>query len=208
MPKPLPSDSLEAAIRAHFGLTQQELARHLGISRTLLTHLETGRRQATLAVSQRLHWLADLLPAPEGHGPVAPDFALPPLPATNADALLAALPDFGLLPTAILRKRQRQAGAQAAAIRWTLQHQGKQTRLQQRRQWGLSVLQQATHPVLRTANDQRRFEHWLYSLAADVTAAAPTPAVAAERALAVLRLLVLDAEVAGLARLLGAATRL
>jgi hypothetical protein len=38
---------------------------------------------------QVLHWLADLLPAPEDYGPAAPDFALPPLPAAGFRAAAA-----------------------------------------------------------------------------------------------------------------------
>jgi len=206
MPRRSYSNTLEAAIRAHFGLTQQELARYLGISRALVTHIEAGRRLPASTINKRLFWLGDLLPAPEGYGPVAPDFALPPLPIANAEALLAVLPDFGPLPTATLRKRQRQAGAQAAALRWALHRENKQSMLHQRRQWALTVLQGAPPPAFATDADQVRFEHWLHSLAADVVAAAPTPAATAARALAVLRLLVLDVEVAGLARLLNTTT--
>jgi transcriptional regulator with XRE-family HTH domain len=202
MPKPLPSDSLEAAIRAHFGLTQQELARYLGISRALLTHFEMGRRQSTLTVSKRLHWLADLLPPPDSNGPVPPNFTPPPLPTVNAELLLTALPSLGPLPSATLRKRQRQVTFQAVDLRYKLQKAGKRAAHQQRRQWALAVLQAAPPPSFATTADQYRFEHWLHSLAADVSAASPTPANTAAHALAVVRMLTLEAEVALLARLL------
>jgi len=45
--------SVEAAIRGHFGLSQADLARYLGVSVPLLSHYETGRRPAPLAVVRR-----------------------------------------------------------------------------------------------------------------------------------------------------------
>ncbi|MDB5270639.1 MAG: DNA-binding transcriptional regulator, XRE-family domain, partial [Hymenobacter sp.] len=65
----IPSTSAEAAVRAHFGLSQQELARYLGVSAGFITHLEAGRKATPAAQALRLTRLARLLPPSEGHGP-------------------------------------------------------------------------------------------------------------------------------------------
>lgn len=201
----LPSDTLEAAIRFHFGLTQAELGRYLGTSAGLVAHLEAGRRQPTAATSQPLEWLAQLLPPPTGTGPAAPAFVAPggpPEPA--AETLLAALPAFGALPPVALQRRQRLVVAQAARLRWGLHRAGKAGALQARRQWGLAVLQAARSAGALAPAGRAHLDYWLGVLAADVAAAAPSPAARAEGALAVVRLLVLDLEAAALARLLAA----
>lgn len=60
-------------------------ARYLGISEARMTHLEAGRRRPSPLTDKRLHWLADLLPPPEGRGRAAPT------PATAAAQALAVL---------------------------------------------------------------------------------------------------------------------
>lgn len=67
------------ALRRYFGLTQPELADYLGLSRTLLAHIEGGRRSIPLTAMQRLVQLLRLLPPPYGRGPA--DAPLPPSPA-------------------------------------------------------------------------------------------------------------------------------
>ncbi|MBD2716793.1 hypothetical protein KBK19_17240 [Microvirga sp. STR05] len=42
--KALPSSSLTAAVRTHFGLTQEELGRFVGVSGAVVAHVEAGRR--------------------------------------------------------------------------------------------------------------------------------------------------------------------
>ncbi len=201
----LPSDTLEAAIRFHFGLTQAELGRYLGTSAGLVAHLEAGRRQPTAATSQPLEWLAQLLPPPTGTGPAAPAFAVPGSPAEPAvETLLAALPAFGALPPAALQRRQRLVVAQAARLRWGLHRAGKADALQARRQWGLAVLQGTLPAETLAPAGRAHFDYWLGVLAADVAAATAAPATQAARALAVVRLLALDLEAAALARLLTA----
>lgn len=80
----LPSDTLEAAVRTQFGLSQEELARYLGVTRGLVAYLEAGRRPPTAALTRRLGYLAALLPPPTGHGPAAPRFGVPePLPKSR-----------------------------------------------------------------------------------------------------------------------------
>lgn len=202
--------SLEAAIRAHFGLTQAELARYLGVSERHVGHLEAGRRAPSPTLSRRLHWLADLLPPPEGTGPALPAPGSPlataaalPLPVALPATLRAALPDFGPLPARSLRARQRQAAAQAAALRRGLHQAAKAADHHARRAAALAVFRAAVSPAAPTPADAARFAHWLGSLAADVAAAAPTPAAGAGHALATLRLLALEAEAAALALLAG-----
>ncbi|WP_400193044.1 helix-turn-helix domain-containing protein [Hymenobacter sp. B81] len=199
----LPSNTLEAAIRAHFGLAQAELARYLGVSASLVAKVEAGRRRPSRPVEQRLTRLGDLLPPPTGQGPVAPRFAAAPLPPPP----VVELPDFGAaLPLAPLRWRQAQVLAQASRLRWQLHQAGKGAALQQRREWGLAQLQAALGPAaLPDPAEQAHVGRWLAVLAADVQAAAPTPAARAAQALAVLRLLTLDAEAAALAPLVAAA---
>ncbi len=201
----LPSDTLEAAIRFHFGLTQAELGRYLGISAGLVAHFEAGRRRAMPSAEQRLTWLAQLLPPPTGTGPAAAAFAAPAAPSQPAVAtLLAALPTFGALPPAALQRRQRLVVAQAARLRWGLHRAGKADALQARRQWGLAILQAALPAETLAPAERAHLDYWLGVLAADVAAATAAPATQAARALAVVRLLMLDLEAAALARLLTA----
>ena len=202
----LPSATLEAAVRAHFGLTQDELGRCLGTSGTHVGHLEAGRRRASKQRNERLDDLARLLPPPEGGGPAAPAFEKLELPAESPGL---HLPAFGPLSAAPLRKRHKQVLAQAARLRWALHREGKGAALHQRRQWGLGVLQAglvadpAAGPAPSPAEQAHR-QRWLAALAADVAATAPTAASAAAQALAVVRLLALEAEAAALTRLLAA----
>ncbi|SHK09131.1 helix-turn-helix domain-containing protein [Hymenobacter psychrotolerans] len=198
----LPSDTLEAAVRAHFGLSQEELARYLGVTRGLVAHLEAGRRPPTAAVSRRLGYLAALLPPPTGHGPAAPRFGVPePLPPLA----LPALPDLGGAPDAApLRRRLLQVRAQAARLRLALHQAGKGSALQQRREWGLALLRAALPPAEATAAaEQAHLGRWLAVLAADIGGSAATPARRAAQALALLRVAALEAEAAALTPLLG-----
>lgn len=197
------SSTLEAAVRIHFGLTQAELGRYLGVSERQVGNLEAGRRLASAAVNQRLERLAQLLPPPEGTGPTLPASSPLALPNASAkEALAAALPDFGPLAAGPLQARQRQVASQAAALRWGLHRDGKRETLQQRREWGLAVLQAALPGEGVDAVERAHIARWLRVLAADVVAAAPSPDAVAARALAVVRLLALDVEAAALAQLL------
>ncbi len=199
--KPIPSNSLEAAIRAHFGLTQEELARYLGITRGQVAHLEAGRRLPSTSSTMLIWPLALLLPPPEGQGEAAPDFlaeSLAPCPGTG---LLLLPPNVGpLLPTP-LRVRQRRVAAQAAALRWALHKEAKRHALQSRRQWGLAVLQ-ANLPQLFTLPDKTKIQRWLDTLSRDVAATIPAPAATTAQILMVLRMMALEAEAAALGQLL------
>ena len=198
----IPSNSLEWAVRAHFGLAQAELARYLGVSAGLVAHYEAGRRTANRLADARLTRLGNLLPPPTGQGSAAPGFRTE-LPTAAPVETLPALPPFGPLPAAPLLARQRAVAAQAARLRWGLHREGKRQALQSRRQWGLGVLQAALLAVPVPPAERTHIARWLDVLAADVAAAAPDSATLAERALTVVRLLALDTEAAALARLLG-----
>ncbi len=200
MPKSLPSNALEAAVRAHFSLSQDDLARYLGVTRTQIAHLEAGRRRASASQNKLLDDLARLLPPPEGSGPLAPIFEKPTLLAVPP---APALPSLSQLPAAPLRQRQRQVLAQAARLRLLLHQQGKGYVLQQRRQWGLGVLQAGLLAGPTDAAQQAHRLRWLATLAADVAAAAPSPAAEAGQALQVVHLLALELEAAALEQLLG-----
>ncbi len=195
-----PSHSLEAAVRAHFGLTQEALGRYLGTSAPYIGHLEAGRRRASASQNKLLDDLARLLPPPEGSGPPAPVFDKPALPAAPP---VPVLPSTDSLPAAPLRQRQRQVLAQAARLRLLLHQQGKGYVLQQRRQWGLGVLQAGLLAGPTDAAQQAHRLRWLATLAADVAAAAPSHAAEAGQALQVVRLLALELEAAALEQLLG-----
>ncbi|WP_052733015.1 helix-turn-helix transcriptional regulator [Hymenobacter terrenus] len=203
MSRPISYNTLEAAVRGHFGLSQEELARYLGVTRGQVAHLEAGRRTATPLADARLTRLGNLLPPPTGQGAVAPHFSTE-LPTAAPLTTLPALPDFGSVAPAPLLARQRTVAAQAARLRWALHREGKRYALQSRRQWGLAVLRAALPAGPAPPAERTHLARWLGVLAADVTATAPDPAAVAERALTVVRLLALEVEATALARLLAA----
>ena len=65
------------AVRRYFGLSQDELSLFLEVTRGIISHIEAGRRDLTLALSARLRPLLKHLPAPPL---LVPDNE--PLPAT------------------------------------------------------------------------------------------------------------------------------
>ena len=71
--KALPSTTLAAAVRAYLGLTQEQLASLLGISRGQIAHVEAGRRQLGTEAAGWLRQLARLLPPPLGSAPPPPN---------------------------------------------------------------------------------------------------------------------------------------
>ena len=74
------TDSIILALRRYFDLTQSDLARYLGVSRTLLAHAEGGRRNLPSEASWRLLPLLGLLP-PYG----SPKQPAPPDPAEYSE---------------------------------------------------------------------------------------------------------------------------
>ena len=77
------STSLAAAVRAHFGLSQAELAAFVGTSRSHLAEVEAGRKALGPRPDQRLQVLARQLPPPDGQGP-PPTLRPPPRPRPPA----------------------------------------------------------------------------------------------------------------------------
>jgi DNA-binding transcriptional regulator YiaG len=119
-----PSDSVVAAVREHFGLSQQEIAAWLGIVQAQASHLETGRRALSPEAAAALAPLVAQLPAP-GAAPAAgalrlasaaaPRLALAP---PEAAPLVARL-DYCQHHARRLRRALRPLEAQAAvAARW------------------------------------------------------------------------------------------
>lgn len=194
-----PSASLEAAVRAHFGLSQQQLARYLGVSVGFVSHLEAGRKQASEALALRLLPLARLLPPPLGSGP--PDNA-PPARGPDADPLTLALAlapaeaTAGAWPAAVYR-RVRACRLQALAVAQRLASlQARAATLAHRRR-GLARL--AVAPVPPDPAEAARYARWRQELAEDLDLADANPAAAAAtRQLLAARLAGLRAEVAAL----------
>ncbi|MFD2785052.1 helix-turn-helix transcriptional regulator [Hymenobacter rubripertinctus] len=211
MPNPaLPSRSACALVRAHFGLTQAELARWLGVSAGMVAHLETGRKPLSLALARRLRPLELLLPpAAGGLGPEPPP---PPDPLDLTTPAPAALPPAPPLEAAPLRARLRRVRYLAGKARFELEGRQMLAGQAARRAWGLGVLAAllapepgtgpvpaplAPDPALRPAEDAR----WLARLRADT---APPPLTPTRRALLALRLHLLLEEAAALEALLAA----
>ncbi|WP_460550884.1 helix-turn-helix transcriptional regulator [Hymenobacter daeguensis] len=71
------TESPIGAVRRYFGLSQEELALFLEVSRAIVSHIEAGRRDLTVALRLRLLPLTRHLPAPPL---LVPDHE--PLPAT------------------------------------------------------------------------------------------------------------------------------
>ncbi len=105
--------SLVAAVRAHFGLNQPDLARYLGISPMQVNYLEAGRRGLSLAVLAVLGPLADHVPPAGTPRPAltAADFGTPDR------APLEARLDYCQHHAARLRRELRPLEAQATAAR-------------------------------------------------------------------------------------------
>jgi transcriptional regulator with XRE-family HTH domain len=192
MPRYLPSNSLSAAVRAHFGLTQTELGDYLGVQREQVAFVEAGQRGFSVMAERRLRPLGLLLPELRAGGPPAP---LAAEPVVSADA-----PEV-----AALRKRLRRCRHQAAQLRYELENQAARTQSHTNRQRGLAQLQAGLLPspasaAAPTADDERA-RRWLAQLAADTP---PAPPYSTTRALLAARLQGLVAEAEALEALLAA----
>lgn len=121
MPRPV-TDTVMAAVRQHFGLTQQEMAQWLGVSEAQAGHLDTGRRGLGGMAAEALAPFVAQLP-PAGPAPAAlrlvsaapPALALAPPEA----ALLEARLDYCQHHARRLRRQLAPLTTQAAtAARW------------------------------------------------------------------------------------------
>ena len=216
-----PSRTLAAAVRAHFGLTQAELAAFVGISRPQLALVETGRKQLGPGPDQRLQVLARQLPPPDGLGPPPPDFG-------DDDAAGSGGP-AGYAPPALAADERAALGQRLARCQWlrtqllhtlAARRQPAQAR-HQRRLWAVRVLGPALGqplpvpdwlapggpalplpPYALATPDAARDTHWLAGLALRLAATTP-PLPPGAAVLARARLAGLEAEIRFLKGVLG-----
>jgi len=201
------SNSLAAAVRAHFGLTQAELAGFIGVGRPHLAMHEAGRKSLGPGPDQRLQVLARQLPPPDGHGAPAPAFGpTAPDPAT-ADLLHQRLARCRWLRTRLAYGQERQRGpGQARHQRrlWAVQVQGPALAhplpLPDWLAPGGPALPLPPYPL--ATPDAARDTYWLSGLALRLAATTP-PLPPAQAALAEARRAGLDAEIAALEASLG-----
>jgi transcriptional regulator with XRE-family HTH domain len=120
-------DTAVAAVRQHFGLSQEEMAGWLGLSKAQAGHLETGQRALSPAAAEALAPLLRQVPAV---GPAAPPTlrlasaapAAPPLALAPPEAApLAARLDYCQHHARRLRRLLRPLAAAAGlAARWAV----------------------------------------------------------------------------------------
>ncbi|MDB5268607.1 MAG: hypothetical protein JWP58_1647 [Hymenobacter sp.] len=231
-----PSNTLAAAVRAHFGLSQAELAAFVGVSRPQLALVEAGRKNLGPGPDQRLQVLARQLPPPDGLGPPAPTFDEADEAVAAAEANAPAAPAG---PDALAPLRQRLARCRWLRTRLahelSARHAPGQAR-HQRRRWAVQVLgpalaaplprpdwlaagydpagyDPAGHdpagplpPYPLATPDAARDTHWLAGLALRL-AATPEPLPPAALALTRARLTGIDAEIQALVAALSGATQ-
>ncbi|RTQ47508.1 XRE family transcriptional regulator [Hymenobacter gummosus] len=189
----MPSDSttLAAAVRRHFALSQQELARYLGLTRTQVANVETGRTNFSAAAERRLLHLAELLAPPHGGGPPLPPAADPAAPDPDP-----------------LRQRLRRCRHLAGQARFELHGLRQRLPAGEYRRRALAQLRAALLPptpppgVPDPTFDAAHAAHWLARLDADTAAALPDAAGYAQLALLEVRLSALEHEAGLLAALL------
>ncbi|PJJ55053.1 hypothetical protein [Hymenobacter chitinivorans] len=133
------TEPLLLAVRAYYGLAQQELADFLGVSRGLVALVETGRRALPAAAEARLA----LLSAPLTTSANCP---APPLAAASWEPL---------------HLHQRKCLRQAQGLRQELIQLQTQATQYQRRLQALPALYQA---LLTTAPDGPGLEAWLQKI--------------------------------------------
>jgi transcriptional regulator with XRE-family HTH domain len=115
----IPSNSLLADVRRHFGISQAGMAGFLGISQGQLANIEAGRRGLSTAALLRLNPLAALMPETSSEEPLAEALPLPVAPTATP---LEARRDFcawkarnlryelrGLLPRVVVARRWQTA---------------------------------------------------------------------------------------------------
>jgi len=159
MSRPVLSTTIVAAVRAYFGLTQDDLAQYLGVSRAAVSHAEAGRRHFGTAVWLRLLPLAELLP---------PDAPAPGLPAALAAPQLPPGPPAALAEPPV-RRRLRHCAHEAQQLRHTLESRyaaGQQARRWQQALPGLLALLPATPAA--DSRWQQRQRRWLATHSAEM----------------------------------------
>ncbi|MCB2409142.1 hypothetical protein LGH74_14220 [Hymenobacter sp. BT178] len=200
------SSSLSSIVRAHFSLTQAELARFLDVSRSLVSEVEAGRRDFADAPRHKLWVLARYLPPPDGQGPTPPPFATstdPDLP----EALATDLP--GSIDQESIETRLRRCRFYAVKLRFQLGQLKRPTQNHARRLWALEVLRTALapHDPMMSTSSRMTFMGatpdpvedllWLERLTKD-TSTTPPPLTTTERFLLFAKLRGLEAEIKAL----------
>ncbi|WP_046243369.1 helix-turn-helix domain-containing protein [Hymenobacter terrenus] len=112
----LPTDPLLTRVRHYLGISQDELARYLGLSKSQVSRLETGLRSFNPDVAEQVDALAQALPAvlPPANALPGPDDLAPPDPAP-----LEARLDYCRHHARRLRRALRPLVAQAThAAHW------------------------------------------------------------------------------------------
>ncbi len=200
-------------MRAHFGLTQDELAAGLGTTRGQVAHVEAGRRRLAPLLNLRLVRLARRLPPPDGVGPPAfrAAFALPAAPVALFDS--GSLPAWGPLAADPLRRRQRHCIQRLALLHRDWHALTDRATRHDQRRWTTQVLgallaPDPADPLAATdPAEQAHLRQWLAALAAAVP---PAPALRPDTrtalALLAVRIAALEAEAAALAVLLADAS--
>ncbi|WP_167856836.1 helix-turn-helix domain-containing protein [Hymenobacter aquaticus] len=101
-----------ALIRTGLGLTQEQLAGALGVSRHLVTKIEAGQRVLPASAGIILAWLSQALPPP---GPPAP---LPPLSPEQATMLHTRASAVAYETQLLLRRLERGQARAQRALAW------------------------------------------------------------------------------------------
>ncbi|MDO7876881.1 helix-turn-helix transcriptional regulator [Hymenobacter sp. ASUV-10] len=211
MPGATYSTTLAADVRAHFGLTQAELAAYLGVSPGQVAHLEAGRRQAAVYPNLRLTRLAQLLPPPEGTGAVAPASSVALRVAPAVQLLLEPAGGPALLAVA-LRRRQRQCITQMTLLGHAIQGLQQRIGRHERRRWATAVLAtllapEPGTPFLVSPAEQLHIQKWLATLeAVRLKEAGLYPGWATTLTLQLVRRAALEAEATTLAGVLSIQT--
>ncbi|MBC7446753.1 MAG: helix-turn-helix domain-containing protein [Hymenobacteraceae bacterium] len=196
------STTSAAAVRAYLGITQDELAAYLGVSRSQVAHAEAGRRQLATGPRTRLLRLFLVVPQPWGAGP-------PETPVIDARLLRPAGPlpvaapagaSEPLADSKLVRRRWRRCEYLAMRLRRALadRHAHRTTYLRRAR-----VLTVLADPAAALPDDNpARTERWGAWLAADSARRLGMggPADPITLALAEVKLYRLEAEAATLAQ--------
>lgn len=169
--------NIQQLVRAHFGLSQPDVARLLHLTRATVAMDEAGQRNMPTAAWFRFHHLTQALPVPDG-----------PAPVPEAGPLRLAQED-----QASLQLRLQGIEVQKYPVQQQLTR--CQTRLAQAR------LRLQALPALQAAYPDERGQRWLANFEAEAHEMLESEAVAA--ALLALRLRVLAFEQEEIARLLG-----
>lgn len=206
MPQRAYSSTTSAAAVRSLGITQDDLAMYLGVSRGQVAHLEAGRRELATPAHIRLLRLSLLVPPPWGAG--APESPSPPLPLPPPALPLPIAPPVvaagGLAESKLVQRRWRRCEYLALVLRRDLAARAAREASYRRRADVVEALGAASALPDDTPALTARWCAWL--TADTATKLRPGgPADSIVRALAEVKLYRLEAEAATLAYWLHAA---